>query len=145
MSNTASLLRQYLKEHHVNSSEAKCRPLFYNSHREALTRAGIAYVLKKYTDMTRQLKPSLPENITPHVFRHSKAMHLLQAGVNIIYIRDILGHSDVNTTQTYARADLEMKRKALSKAHSLVPSNIPQWLADDNLLSWLINYERALG
>jgi site-specific recombinase XerD len=40
--------------------------------------------------------------VTPHVLRHSKAMHLLQSGVNLIYIRDFLGHVDYSTTEVYA-------------------------------------------
>ena len=46
----------------------------------------------------------IPEKISPHVFRHSRAMHLLQAGVNLVYIRDILGHVSIQTTEIYARA-----------------------------------------
>ena len=49
------------------------------------------------------------------MLRHSKAMHLLEAGVNIVYIRDILGHVDVSTTEVYARANMAMKQAALEK------------------------------
>lgn len=53
------------------------------------------------------------QKISPHSFRHTKGMHLLQSGVSLEIIRDFLGHVDVKTTQIYARANLEMKRKAL--------------------------------
>ncbi len=73
----------------------------------------------------------------PH-FRHSKAMHLLQAGVNLIYIRDLLGHVDLATTEIYARADTELKRQALEKAYpNLISSELPAWTQGQDLLDWL--------
>ncbi|WP_334303037.1 tyrosine-type recombinase/integrase [Otoolea muris] len=73
----------------------------------------------------------------PH-FRHSKAMHLLQSGVNLVYIRDLLGHSDISTTEIYARADEKMKRKALMEAYNSPSSNeLPAWKKDKDLLDWL--------
>ena len=81
----------------------------------------------------------MPEKITPHTLRHSKAMHLLQADVNIIYIKDILGHADVTTTQIYVRANLKMKTEALEKARINVENgpSIPAWATDTNLMQWL--------
>ena len=65
-------------------------------------------------------------------------MHLLQAGVNLIYIRDFLGHVDLKTTELYARADTEMKRKAIENVHpDLIDPNLPDWNKDQALLSWL--------
>ena len=65
-------------------------------------------------------------------------MHLLQAGVNLIYIRDLLGHVDVSTTEIYARADTETKRNAIESAYqSLTPEPLPDWTADQDLLEWL--------
>jgi len=71
--------------------------------------------------------------------RHSKAMHLLQAGVNLIYIRDFLGHVDIKTTEVYARADTETKRKAIENAYpDIITSEMPDWNKDKELLSWLL-------
>jgi len=79
-----------------------------------------------------------PDKISPHCLRHSKSMHLLQAGVNLIYIRDILGHADIKTTEIYARIDSEMKRKALEKASlGTVTDKMPPWHENKNLLDWL--------
>lgn len=65
-------------------------------------------------------------------------MHLLQAGVNLIYVRDLLGHVDVATTEIYARVDTELKRKALEHAYpELVSDELPDWTKDDALLTWL--------
>jgi len=68
-------------------------------------------------------------------------MHLLQSGVNLVYIRDLLGHADVSTTEVYARADELFKRNALEQAY---PSPTPVsdstttiWQKDDDLMGWL--------
>ena len=65
-------------------------------------------------------------------------MHLLQSGVPLEIIRDFLGHVDVKTTEIYARANLEMKRKALEKAADGTPlPKIPSWTHNKTLLEWL--------
>ena len=80
----------------------------------------------------------LPEKISCHSLRHSKAMHLLQAGVNLVYIRDILGHVSVQTTEIYARADSKQKRKALEKAYVNINSEeTATWTKNENLMMWL--------
>jgi integrase len=70
--------------------------------------------------------------------RHTKAMHLLQAGNPPIVIREILGHADIECTEVYARADMEMKRRALEKVPAIV--NTPtrrSWQREPDLLAWL--------
>jgi site-specific recombinase XerD len=70
-------------------------------------------------------------------------MHLIQAGVNLIYIRDLLGHADVSTTEIYARADVEAKRKAIERAYeSLTPDVLPDWTLDASLIGWLDSLAR---
>ncbi len=65
-------------------------------------------------------------------------MHLLEAGVNLIYIRDLLGHADVSTTEIYARADAETKREAIESAYEpLTPDALPDWTTDTPLIGWL--------
>jgi len=84
--------------------------------------------------------------ITPHVLRHTKAMHMLQSGINLIYIRDFLGHVNVSTTEIYARADAEAKRKALEMATVKVPlpeSEQPEWYSNKNLMEWLKDLSRT--
>jgi len=99
---TADLLKQYLKERSLTGVEHRSRPIFSNKSADSLTRAGISHILKKYADKAREKHPDLiPKKISPHVIRHSKAMHLLQAGVNIVYIRDVLGHVSITTTEIY--------------------------------------------
>ena len=65
-------------------------------------------------------------------------MHLLQSGVNLIYIRDFLGHVDIQTTEIYAKYDTETKRKAIENAYpDLVQADVPNWNEDIDLLQWL--------
>ncbi len=65
-------------------------------------------------------------------------MHLLRANVDLHYIRDFLGHAHIDTTEVYARADAEMKRKALEKVHLDIPvENQTSWQKNQDLLSWL--------
>jgi hypothetical protein len=65
-------------------------------------------------------------------------MHLFDAGVPLPYIRDILGHLDLSTTEIYARASTEAKRKALEAVHDQVASaDLPEWNQDPGLLDWL--------
>lgn len=139
MSRTVELLRGYLEERRLNGSEKADHPLFFNSRREPLTRAGVAYVVSKYAkEVEKEGKVSLPPKVTPHVFRHTKAVHLLQANVNLIYIRDFLGHVSVTTSEIYARTDNRMKREALERAYApALPKDEPHWADDEKLLSWL--------
>jgi site-specific recombinase XerD len=138
MDNTISLLSSYMQEHHLLGNESLDMLLFVNQRRTKLTRGGISHILKKYADMAIA---DIPEAITPHVLRHSKSMHLFQSGVNLVYIRDILGHVDIATTDVYARADIESKRKALENVYpDIIPNELPDWNRNENLLAFLNNF-----
>lgn len=132
-------IRRYMDENHLLEPQLRTSPLFCNSRREKLTRAGINSILKKYACMARDKNPGLiPEKISCHSLRHSKAMHLLQAGVHLVYIRDFLGHESVQTTEIYARADSQQKREAIEKAYvDVVTKEIPEWVENNDLLEWL--------
>ena len=140
MKNTAMLLEAYISENKLNQTHKAEYPLFTNRQHNKLTKEGVAYILNKYARMANMLSDMVPEKMKCHMLRHSKAVHLLQAGVNLIYIRDFLGHSDIKTTEIYARADSELKRKALENAYpDLIDSNLPNWNENSNLMEWLIN------
>ncbi len=80
-------IKRYMTENNLLEAHFGMNPLFYNSRKEQLTRAGINSILKKYANMARIENPSLiPEKISCHTLRHSKSMHLLQADVNLVYI-----------------------------------------------------------
>jgi len=139
MSKTASLLRDYMAERQLSAAHRLDHPLFFNSRNQKLTRAGVSYVINKYVKAAGKHKAVLlPDTVSPHMFRHTKAMHLLQANVNLVYIRDFLGHASVTTTEIYARADDRMKRLALEQAYSpSVVDELPAWQDDMNLMKWL--------
>jgi site-specific recombinase XerD len=139
MTNTAKLMKEYMDEHHLDPAKNGDYPLFRNHQRQKLTRAGVAYILGKYCGMARFKYPELPKQISPHVLRHSKAMHMLQAGVNLVYIRDFLGHEHVETTEIYAKADTEMRRKSIEKAQIRIDDDLPAWSADKPLMEMLVS------
>ncbi len=140
MTPTIRLVADYLMERKLLQPDRLDHPVFYNRQRHKLTRAGVTYVLTKYVEQARvRTTVAFPSPVTPHLLRHTKAMHLVQATVNLIYIRALLGHADVTTTELYARADTERKRQALAAA-SPVPAaegTSLDWADDPDLMQWL--------
>jgi integrase/recombinase XerD len=135
--NTITLLAAYLEEHRLDEPGHDDHPVFYGQHRAKLSRGGIAWIISKYQAQIHD-PPLAGTSISPHTLRHSKAMHLYEAGVPLPYIRDILGHVDLSTTEIYARASTEAKRKALEAAYQgIVTSDLPEWNQDPGLLDWL--------
>ncbi|MFQ5732131.1 MAG: site-specific integrase [Planctomycetaceae bacterium] len=138
MANTVAMLAEYMREHNLLAAERRDEPLFFNRFGQRMSRSGIRYLLSKYCRRAREQRPSLPANVSPHTLRHTKAMHLLQAGNPLNVIQAILGHVDIKTCTIYASADLEMKRKALEMAGSLTPTpSQPSWRSDQQLMDWL--------
>lgn len=139
-SNVNAIVSKYIHLHKIFNPE---QYLFTNNHSAPLTRSGITYILRKYTEKAMQKEPALFGNTTvhPHVLRHSKAMHLLESGVNLIYIRDFFGHSSVTTTEIYARSNPEIKRKFLEEAALNIDSGIEKYSEEEKqtLLEWLKN------
>jgi integrase/recombinase XerD len=135
--NTAALLDAYLTEHRLNRPGHDDDPLFFNQHHMKLSRGGIAWIIRKYHTSAGD-QTLTTADITPHTLRHSKAMHIYDAGVPLPYIRDILGHVDESTTEIYARASTEAKRRALEAAYvDIVTDELPEWNQDPGLLNWL--------
>ena len=138
MKDTCKLLDTYIRNFNLES-EPLTSPLFFNKKRQALSRYGVTYILKKYASQAEL--DGNAKKISPHVLRHTKAMHLLRAGVNMIYIRDFLGHVDISTTEVYARIDAEMKRKVFEeKVPNFTPNTTMPWEEDEDLLQWLTQF-----
>jgi site-specific recombinase XerD len=128
-----------LDEHVRALAHDRSQPVFTSRAGQRLGRAGAAYTLAECARAAHDDHPEIvPAKISPHMLRHSKAMHLLENGVNLIYIRDILGHASIVTTEVYAKANPEMKRHAIeaAAAKTLGPSRYNQATRQD-LLTWL--------
>jgi integrase/recombinase XerD len=131
---TASALRRIIRVEGNN--------VLFQSHRGTpLTRDGAAYLLQKY--VRRAVKSnSAPRlrRVTPHMLRHSCAVALLQAGVDVTVIRDYLGHASVSTTSRYITTNLQMKRQVLDafwKRAGLDPTATRKWQPSPKLLAFL--------
>ena len=134
----AQVLRQYICENHLDIPERRNDQLFTNPQGKKLTRSGVSYVLAKYSHKANTAVDSFFPQITPHCLRHSKAMHLVEAGKNLIYIRDFLGHESIETTQVYAKANPEARRKALETMDTRMNTPaMPDWNDDPDLKAFL--------
>jgi len=146
MSNTENLLKRYMAESRLLQNGKQDNPLFFNRQFSKLTSEGVTFILSKHASNARAVSSIVPDKVTPHVLRHTKAMHLLQAGVSLVYIRDLLGHVDISTTDIYARTDTELKRKALEKAYpDMISEGLPPWAEDEDLLGWLSSIQLRNG
>jgi len=114
-------------------------PLFLNTQGRRLSRSGIAYILRKLAACAG-LSPRHAARVSPHVIRHTTAMHLLEAGVDITTIAAWLGHSQLSTTHGYVEVSLRMKQKAVA-ATAVVPELTQGEFPQGDLLTWL----EALG
>lgn len=134
-STVINYINNYINIYNINNDDY----LFQNSRHEQLTREGITYILNKSFEQARLIKPLIyPKKISPHCLRHSKAMHLLENEVNLVYIRDFLGHESVSTTEIYSKANPEMKRKHLEKAsQKLIATGDFSYEEKEVLLEWL--------
>lgn len=132
---TADLLKALLKRMPRGENES----LFANRYGSPLGASGVRFKLKQYLQSAARLVPSLgSKRVTPHVFRHTAAVHLLAAGVDVTVIRSWLGHASLDTTNVYAEANLETKRKALEQLDdSSRPAKPPLWKRQVDLLAWL--------
>jgi site-specific recombinase XerD len=132
---TVALLRALLKRTPRGEGER----IFVNRYGDPLKASGVRFKLKKYVAAAAQKVPSLAgKRVSPHKFRHATAVSLVAAGVDVTVIRDWLGHESLDTTNIYARASLETKRKALEKVDpSARPGKPPRWKREAELLDWL--------
>jgi site-specific recombinase XerD len=97
------------------ANRSKNDAVFLNRVKQPLTRFGIHRLVIQYADMASKMVPSLAtKRVSPHTIRHTTAVHLLRAGVDINTIRAWLGHVSLDTTHVYAEVDMEMKAKALA-------------------------------
>jgi integrase/recombinase XerD len=131
---TARLLRPFVLERERDA------PVFSSAVRRPLTRFGIYKIVRRHAAGVDSGR-SGQRRISPHVFRHTTAVHLLEAGVEVNVIRGWLGHADLATTNRYADINVRVKEAALRltepPATAPEPVKSPIWRDDPALLSWL--------
>lgn len=128
-------LRHWIREHEGQPDA----PLFPNARGQSLSRDGVEYLVAKHATAARRQCPSMRfKRVSPHVLRHSTAMHLLQHGVDRSVIALWLGHESMDTTQMYLQADLEMKEQALAKTEPF-KAPLRRYCPPEQLLAFLQN------
>jgi site-specific recombinase XerD len=136
---TIRAIKAYLQRRSVRLDDTA--PLFVNGAGNRLTRFGVRYIVAhRVAEATTACPSLLTRKVTPHTWRHTTAMHLLQSNVDLSMIRSWLGHESIETTSSYVEIDLEMKRKTLQSAERLIPhkkKSGPAWQRDRDILSWL--------
>jgi site-specific recombinase XerD len=134
-SETASALRRVIQP------DCGDNLIFMSYRGTPLTRDGVAYLLRKYVRLAAKgQSPQRLRHVTPHMLRHSCAVALLQAGVDVSVIRDYLGHASVATTSRYITTNLQMKREVLDafwKRAGLAPTGTRKWQPSPTLLAFL--------
>ena len=132
---TADLVRAFMAE----QPHAEDQPIFRNRFGRPLGAAGVRFKLHQYIRAAARRMPSLAsKHVTPHTYRHTTAVHLLSAGVDVTVIRSWLGHAQLDTTNHYAQASLETKRQALERVDPrLRPGKPGRWKRNPELLAWL--------
>lgn len=143
---TRELLKIHLQEKKINNSPDDF--IFVNQKGGQLTRFGVNYIIRARIKSAAHTSPNLiKKKISAHTFRHTTAMHLLQAGVALNIIQSWLGHVDLSTTNQYVEINMEMKRKALSSIHSIADDKNLQIVIEENkdVISWLSSLTATSG
>jgi len=124
---TIDLIKKYLTLR--EGENIKRDFLVLNKYNRQMTRQGINYLVEKYVNIASKTnKEILSKNVTPHTFRHTMALHMIKAGINIVTIKDFMGHEDINTTSQYIKIDNQMKINAIEKVNPFKDSKVePSW------------------
>ena len=111
------------------------QPLFLSHHGRRISRSGVTYLLRRVQENCG-LRPDHASHFSPHVMRHTTAMHLLQSGVDITAIAAWLGHSKLSTTHEYVEITLRMKQAAIANESALPELTIQPYPSPD-VIAWL--------
>jgi len=125
-SEVSDLLRYHLKTNGLNDPVFRDESLFASQAKDKMTASCIRYMTTKYVSLARQANPKLfnEPKYSPHSFRHSKAVHMVEAGIPLIYIRDFLDHASIETTEIYARVSQAAINNALTNRK--IPNIVPK-------------------
>ena len=132
---------QYLSLFHPEPQSGENYVFYTVSHNQKhqMSTDNVQAFMKKYGEQARQFCHEIPLRVHPHQLRHTRAMHLYRAGWPLPFVSELLGHAKITTTNIYAYADTEMKRKALEKIISPTmfltsDSTRPEWKNDDDMI-----------
>lgn len=145
MENTVMMLKQYMDIYHKGKSWQSKDYLFFVKQKgicHKMSDDNVRLRLQKYADTAKMTCNSVPDHIYPHLWRHTRAMHLYQHGMDLTLISQWLGHSNIETTLVYAHADTEQKRKAIEQAMSNTDvkdsqESVAYTISDEDLLKRL--------
>lgn len=141
MDKTIAHFHEYMKTFHPDSHPKNDEHLFFTLIKGQIGKMSddnVSCFLKRYAESARQVCPEVPLRMHAHLFRHTRAMHLYQAGIPLSYIKDFLGHVSVNTTDIYASTDTSMMKAALEKIDrrdgEQVSNEVPIWQDNEELI-----------
>ena len=141
-------IKLYIEKNNINSQVNNDKYMFMSHLNKKFTRHGVGYIVAKYRDMARSISPDLiPDDISCHKLRHSCGVAMVNSGLELIYLRDILGHESVETTQMYAGTrDSDVKKEALDRvAGQIIDENEdikPIWNEDIELVDFLNSFKK---
>ncbi|MBZ9685336.1 site-specific integrase [Clostridium estertheticum] len=129
----SKLIKQYIKSQKLDNEDSHAHPLFSSQTHEKMTTSCIRNIVEKYVGLARIKCPEMfrEANYSPHSFRHSKSVHMVEAGIQIIYIRDFLGHTTIQSTERYAKVSQMAITKALTERK--IPNVIPVNESDETV------------
>lgn len=137
---TVQHCERYLREFHPNEPLNSEKPLFYtkiHDVQQPMSHDTVRFFFRKYAGKALGFSREMPDNLTPHMLRHTRAMHLYQQGMPMMLLSEFLGHANVETTRVYAYADTEMKRAAIEKIDIFrngTPPPAPVWVDDEDMI-----------
>jgi integrase/recombinase XerD len=133
------ILKYYMTQTDLLNRENGQKPLFPNNQGQKMTRNGVNNILAKYAKIAKEKNANLiPDNLSSHSIRHSKAIQLLESKVELIHIRDFLGHKSVVTTEIYARVNPKYSFEAVKNAYkNITTDEIPAWETNNEILTML--------
>ena len=132
---TRDLLIKYIELFKLNNFEY----LFMGNKHSKCSTKMITHIVNKYAEISK-----INKNIHPHVFRHTRAMHMIEADIPLVYIRDILGHKEISTTEIYAKVNIETKRKALENVYNInnnFNNETTSWNKNEELIKSLLELD----
>ena len=137
MKKTVCHLKRYIQVYHSSESNMDAWLFYTISHgqKNKMSDDNVARFLKAYATAARQDCPEIPDKVTPHQFRHARAMHLYRHGMSLQMLAEYMGHASIASTQIYAYADTEMKRRAIERCQGKSEeADLPEWQNNENLI-----------